>query len=730
MTLRSLFLTDAIENLKRRTWIFGGSFLIFFCCYPGFLLLNLNRIKNSGYSTMEDRIVYMQNSVEALFTENVIIACLVIALGIIFGIQGFSYLHDKRQVNFYHSQPVKRSRRFLVLWANGVFLFFLSYMINFILGIAAAAGYGCLQPEFIVSGIKGAALYFVLFLSIYHVSMTAVMLTGHTLVSILAVGVLLLYEMAVRGIIIWYKETFFLTNVMTGDEVLYSLTSPLASIVGYFKYGEKNYPWYEEIFSYPKILGHLLILTVSFGIIAYVLYQKRPMEGYGKNISFKIVKEPIRIALLIVVGVAGGLLFHEMAGNSIIFGILGVIFTLFLGHVIIQMIYEVDLRAVRKNLTSAAVALVCSIMVLFFFRYDPLGMDGKIPDKGKVAGVGIELPGVETRGNYWISESGEEFWGIEYSRNMMCLRELSPVYDALNQSIKPKKFRSIMDENESREETYYTIAVTFYKKNGRKEEKRLYYKKEEIGQIFNEIYRMREYQNVVNQTTTENFLEKYKIKEAEYFNGLNTTALNNSAVKALYEAYQKDLSTAEYKEIFYQIPLGKLVFKGEGLQLKDYVNRWEVLIYPGYTNTIAVLKQQEAPWKADFSQDFLEMVDHIMVTETDYESWGYTAGKNREDYTRTVIYKDKEEIRNLLRDALPRENMYWSNGITPYNSGNNEIEIQVVRSLGEQESKEVFGNDYQGNGRSVTEITYENGEIPAVIKADLESTPYGESLSK
>ena len=725
MILKNSFLTDAIENLKRRSWVFWGSFLMFFCCYPGFLLLHLNGLKNSISIDKGEQMNRMMNSVEALYTENLILTFFVILLGVLFGIQGYAYLHDKRQVNFYHSQPIKRSRRFFTLWFNGILLFGVSYVVNMVLGLFVAAGYGCFTGQLMMLAGKATLFYLVLFLSIYHVSVIAVLLTGHTLVSLLAVGVLLFYELAARGICLVYENSFFVTRrYQHGDEAVYSFSSPIMKLVGYFKYQHSRYFWEKELFPYGKTILDLLLLGLIFGTVAWYLYEKRPSEGYGKSISFLNIKEPLRILLLVLFGVSGTILLYFLAGQSLIFGVLGAVFTVFLGHVVIQLIYEVDLKAVRKNLLSAGISFLLTLVFFFSFRFDLFGMDGRIPAKNRVESVALLLPGVETHGNHWVMEDGTELWGNLYSRNQMKLTDLDVVYDALEQAVDPKEFRKNI-EISSTTEKYYGIEILFQKKNGKKESRNLYFEETKLGEIFNPIYHMEEFQKITDQTAMEGFLEKYQIRGGEYFNGLENMKLDLSTIKELHKAYHVDVKEAEYAEICSQIPIGKLIFEGTGLMSPTYINRWEVMIYPGFAHTIKILQEKNIPWRAEFSEESLEHVLYLEVSLTDWEQVG---SRDKSEVTKTIRYEKKEEIKALLTHALPRENTMWCNGITLYKTHTDDLnlEVKLVKKASPEEAAAMYGEYDEGEGRITEELIFRAEELPERILKDMERTAFGE----
>ena len=134
------FFTDAWENMKRKNWVFWLSFLTFLCYFPGFLVLRLNSIRSTYENADAAGLIRMQvrmdEIVEVLFHINGFMPVIVIGLAILIGMQGFVYLHNKRQLDFYHSQPVSRKRRFLVLWFNGILIFVITYLVNMILGMS------------------------------------------------------------------------------------------------------------------------------------------------------------------------------------------------------------------------------------------------------------------------------------------------------------------------------------------------------------------------------------------------------------------------------------------------------------------------------------------------------------------------------------------------------------------------------------------------------------------
>lgn len=717
MTLKNSFLTDVLENLKRRNWVFWISFLTFLCYFPGYLVLALNNIRSSyegadaaGLLRMQER---MDETVEVIFHLNGFMPVLVIGLAMLIGMQGFVYLHNKRQVDFYHSQPVSRKRRFLVLWFNGIVIFAVTYLVNMALGMIVATAFGNMSGSIISGALQGFFMYLLLFLGIYHISIIAVLLTGNTLVSLLAMVVLLGYELALRAMTVFMASSFFLTYGNGEEEKVFdTLLSPIVIIYKYIILGENKNSYYSQYaqqnYTYGGTALGLVVLAVIFGMISFLLYVKRASESHGNSISFPKMKEVLRFALLLLIGSFGTYMIYYVAGGSVALGIVGAIFFIGLGHAVIQLIYEVDFRAIRKRWLTAAISLVSVVLIFLGFKYDWTGYDSRIPKQSQVESVYLSLIAEGFGDNNYVMPNGTEIYQQSYEKRNMELTDLDTIYELLENRELVKMTTMEFDG------TYETINVVFRLKNGKTESRSLYLKYEENLGLLDEIYHMEEYQLANNQVMEDNFVENYKIVSANYNDGLKEKMIPSIDVKALVEAYCKDVKNGSYTEVYYNIPIGRITLYGIGFQNEHYRNTWDILIYDSYKNTIGLLEKAGVQCKVVFDEAYINTIQKIEVHYEDDIDYGPEAVILWEDCHKTAIYNTKDMYEKILQNAVPTSNRWWSsNG----RSMSREYNIYVYTP-----------NPYNSDDYYVNEIYYQTGEMPEFVLKDLENIEFGEEV--
>ena len=76
--------------------------------------------------------------------HNVFVTLATVAMAVLLAAVSFRYMHNKKQVDFYHSLPIRRPWLFLANFLAGLFGFLFAYLLNLVLslGIIFCSGFG------------------------------------------------------------------------------------------------------------------------------------------------------------------------------------------------------------------------------------------------------------------------------------------------------------------------------------------------------------------------------------------------------------------------------------------------------------------------------------------------------------------------------------------------------------------------------------------------------------
>ena len=289
MTSANSFCKLLWEDVKRRAWAAALLVMIFFFALPVHLSLILENAENTRYyqynnweplvldgtiSQAEYEARVLACKTEAVAGElqfgNGLTAFLMIAAAVVVGAASFSYLHNRRKTDFYHSIPVRREMLFGAAFAGGILLVAAAYLLNLCLAAAVAGSAGVGIGSLAGPMVRGYFLNLLYFGLNYAVVTAAMMLTGHTVVGILATGVLFFFMPCVMVVLESYCNTFFITA--TGSswgsmrmifDVGERYLSPVAAYVtaiGWESAGEGGAHIAEQIIALFAFFGSYLVL--------------------------------------------------------------------------------------------------------------------------------------------------------------------------------------------------------------------------------------------------------------------------------------------------------------------------------------------------------------------------------------------------------------------------------------------------------------------------------------
>ncbi len=717
MTSASLFFKLQKEDLKRRIWVIALLFLGFFFAYPVNLALIMENAQNShyavynGYTPLVDTgtpeyakrvLEYKTKAVVDLVSYgNSMPLFLMITAAVVIGAAGFSYLHNQKKVDFYHSLPVRREMLYLVYHVDGILVLAVSYLIHLLVLTAAAAAYGINPAKFMGPMIFGFFMNLLYYIVTYETVIVAMMMTGKVIVGILATAVFFSFFPAVGALLEGFENIFFITASQVPNEAVFETLGHL-SPVGAYIMSLADISVGKTVAA-VQILG-LLIAILSGGILGLELYRKRPMEAAGKAMAFKKTMAPIRILIVLAAGMGTSMFFWTLQ-SRLRWGLFGMVVGILLSHCIIEIIYQADFKKLFSHKRQLIVCVAAGILFFLSFRYDWYGYDRFIPEEGNIASAGLELSIDETFLNWYahaVEEDGK--WVVKHTSNYdfvkdhMQLTDTDTVLDIVREGVaqmaKERKAHfdqsygisvartsglvvqetaaantvSVIDgadgptsifaagkvgseDNELEKDMTISVNVLYSLKNGKQVGRRYNVSLNSIMNAYDKVYALEEYKKGLYPVFEEKPEDILRVIYKEAGNIWYQTQ-DSAVLEEVLKAYQEDLLAQTVADRRREDPIGSLLFIDHNMD--------------------AFLQQQQDYWK-----EVREMPVNIMAGEYDagyYYDSEYTYDM-AEDYC--VSWPVYPSFKNTI-EALKKQSVVPGSYMTAENIQNIRIDLQQL----------------------------------------------------
>ncbi len=754
MTSKSLFLVSMKENSKRRLWVWVISVLGFMLFLPLCVALRISQIHQQAewmiprYGTeMAEKIIHenLLISIKDMLGLSVILFILTVILAVISAVQGFSWLYNRKKIDFYMGMPVKRSKRLLVIWLNGILIYLVPYILGLMIGMLIAAGSQGLNAEAVKVIFQALFINLLLYLCVYHMAMLAVMLTGNIVITGMGFLVFCLYEWLVRRADYTYKARFFryFASYSNQDVMHFSPFGMYMEIAGN----------QTAMTGQVKIIMLMILFAALAGGLACLAYFKRPAEGAGKAMVFEFTKPIIKILMVVPMAlVVGDMIANEvnyapergMHGSGYVF--LSLALATILGCAVIQVLYEFDIKGAlhRKRHILISGVLVASIFLIY--RYDLLHYDSYVPDPADVDSI-VFYPYQYDNADYkdlWFEPGEGGIGGRDYVDRYMYLTNAEDICALAQYSM--EKYNKEMDEYENggynmdviRSSNAYwgEAAITYRLKNGREVMRKLWidvndentagYLDRIIGSDeFKQGYLMAA-SGKLSQIIEQN--EEYGIS-AYYGNTIYEQKMTQEEILKLLECYQADMGFYNFTNVKESTPAGIIRIEFEKEMSGGIYGRGTattelgINIYPFFENSMACLKELGFYMERQVNT---EDIDRIYITNYNSEA---NAELQRNEEIKTVFndrpvaqaygsdnnidtrvsadYTDKDHIEELADYiyAIGILSGRWDNGAM-YDP---DYEV-VVYFKAESGMSRTYG--------TTASFKFKEGEIPDFVKED------------
>lgn len=648
---------------KGKGWIPAFLTLGFLLAFPVVSLMLIGNWRGSSYTPEQMELLYENLWKDGFLLTGGFVSVLAAVLN---GINGFIYLYSKRQTDFYHSLPVKRSRMFWNRIYTGLVYYAVPYVIMVFLAICIGAARGFFSLKLMGAALALFGIHLIIYLLIYFSMVLILCITGNLLMGIFCMGMLYCYGPGLSLLLGSYRYGFYETHYMGKSygliRFLREYTSP-AGIVNQFAAA------YEEGKGMEDFLI-LFVLTVLLAVLSYVAYLKRPSESAGSPMVYRAVAFIVKLMVVIPCGLGAGYIFYLIPINSMktFWWIFGLLLGTVLSHGFMETAYQMDFHCFfKKKIQLAAAGLIVAACAMVY-ETDLFHYDSYVPPKEKIASVSVDMNifsnymGTFVKkaedGTYWVGNESSDWDLREYSRSGE--KGIgAKTYDVFCSMAEKQKERGL--ENEGAD---YVIAggnsgtlckagVMYKLKSGKKIYRSYRVRASEFQELFKCLY---EEENL--KDTIRDMLEL----DAEYLDEIYFNAADGRGYMIfqeqkekwteLLEALKKDVENAGAEsltgvpccsiQLSYRLPGAmnvRTLVPGEENR-KEYAYS-TINVLPEYKNTLSVLKETGYPIT----------LDDVAVKKATIVYYG----KEKE---KTAAYEKTEDLEALKAAAVPVSGFY------------------------------------------------------------------------
>lgn len=648
-----------------------------------------------GWSLEQAREAGVETMASILGLSNGFTAIVIASMAPVMAAVCFRYLHNKSQVDFYHSLPLRRPYLFAANFGAGLAGFAVAYFGNLLLSglIVVCAGYG----QALLTPAVGAALvlHCVFFLAVYAVCVLGCQLAGTTATGVLCGGVLLAGPLGAFGLFLAYAQTLF-EHFYLPESVWLRIGDFCSPLWAYFSRCFHRAEAYAGQLRWGWVALVWLPVGLAVAALACWAYRRRPSESAGKAASFSLPASILKYFAVLLCILAGGLMFRLVIGGEgwMIFGFF---LSGLLSHCLVEIIYHLDFKALFCHIRAFGLFAALFAAAYLCLELDVFHYDDYLPRADQVQAVSVNLNWMGYNYNYRQGEDVtlERLNRQTYRQPETIEAALELCQISLNHS--RGEYGAIESTQSDDQERYYSTEVRYTLKSGRRVYRQYFVPRQAAEEQLIVLYDSQEYK--------ENYLSLYQ-KEPSAFrcaqidlgmpNRPEQYLRQEGQAEALAQALRQDVTAMRAREIQNKGPVAFVTLSTDpnyGKQGYDGDLSFEaaVPIYDTYENTLRVLKEQgvetEAPlrsyevekaylWVSDSDRDFVK--NHGLE---DY----FTADVKQSRSEEWVLLTDWDTIQKLLQEATP-SNLIQYNPFIQFDRQNTQLRVV----LDDNQGMEIF----------------------------------------
>ena len=617
------------EDIKKRIWLLGISVGIFFIVLP---IVTVMRIDNAFYWSASD-LSFMKEWFMEVELGNYWPGSVLVMGATLGAITSSLYLHSRRQMDFYHSLPVKKEQWFFVSYVSSFLQIMvpciLSYIIRYLIGsVKGVTGEDSFEMLGAVIGISLLSYHVV-----YVLSVIGMLLTGKLLMGVLMIVFLQLcypFVSALKSMMLGTMfETYFPTDGVGGyDSFFYCLKQHIGKEAPAMLHSHliEMYLKREGL----SQMGFLLILVGGLLFAAaVVLYRRRPTEAAGKAMAFPILEPVVKIIFAVSMGlffIVTVLSQYDMANriSSVWACLIGVAAAAF-ACCAVEFLYSTDLKTLWMKKKSLAIAVLVTTGIFMVLRFDVLGYDTYLPKQEEIVAMSVDLVNRNT-------EVFEDSLAHENEDDKMRLKRLRTTDFSRIYQVAQNGISHVGEGAAPWEDTgYIPVEIAYYLKSGEVVYREYQVDYEEMYRCMDALFASREYR--------ENYFDlgllgegKYEFDSVNmYFGTHHNLSLSAEQSEELLKLYKEELETKPFS-----------VFENSHLVAQfHFVDEDSFIDFPIYEEFTKTL---------EFLNEVWDGFRHLSVEDISTMTVEYSVGEGEDTRTlqKTIKPEDMQEILDHL----------------------------------------------------------------------------------
>lgn len=458
-------------SLKKARGMSALLALLMFIAFPMILMISMNSLEviknNPKYNYTTD--VWVSTFTSSVTAMSIAAMVLALIFAAVVSVMLFSYLHQKRSVDLFHSLPVGRVPMLLGRYCAGLTALFVPVLVNFAAVSIVGFSYG-IGAEFSFAYVAVKLLWFLLMLTAAMTfSVFMAVCTGTSfdmMISIL--GVNAAYPLLI------FTGAEFATRLLPGFSTDFGINSTLLTALAPFVAAVlplANFEKSSRAVPPDFVTGGFLLWWILFTLVllaaSVLLYQRRKSECAESSFAFPIPKIFIRFIITAVAGIGLGLILMLSANQPVNFFI-GVVAGSVAAHIVVEAVYSRGFKRIKKSFSWYAVFVLTFLVFYGVLATGCFGYDTRVPTADEVQGISID----EMPGEYYQYADNTR---IQSADDYRALAKLTPEIKAKENIDKVLSLHKTMTDANRKSSFPYSIrsadfngiAFTYHLKDGR-----------------------------------------------------------------------------------------------------------------------------------------------------------------------------------------------------------------------------------------------------------------------